>query len=141
MGLHRNGFHGGAGLNRNGFHGGAGLHWVREKKKHRKRFRGGAEWVSWSALRCVRALRRMSGLQQLPRLWTSPPSGFLKASFDVTMHKGMAVAAATLSDSNSNIIVAVSRKHTSLDANIGESFCCCLSYQYGQLLRLQLLIT
>jgi hypothetical protein len=46
------------------------------------------------------------------------------------------VAVATLSDSDNNIIFTISRKHTSLDANIGESFCCCLSCQYGQLLRL-----
>jgi hypothetical protein len=63
--------------------------------------------------------------------WSPPPKGFLKANFDVAIRQHMAVAAATLSDHDGNIIAAVSKKLPLLEVNAGEAQAALLAIQFA----------
>jgi exonuclease III len=57
----------------------------------------------------------------LPSLWLPPQTGCLKGNFDVAIRENFAVAAAVISDTAGNIILAATQKLHSTDVLLGEA--------------------
>lgn len=62
-------------------------------------------------------------------LWSPPLPGAIKANFDVAVKSDFAVAAMVLSDSNGNIVQAVTKRLSTTDAAIGEAQAALLAVQ------------
>jgi len=73
-----------------------------------------SHYLAWKAL-------------ELPSLWTPPCSGFLKCNFDVAIRDNFAVAAAVISNSDGEIILAATQKLSITDALAGEAFAALLT--------------
>jgi hypothetical protein len=62
-------------------------------------------------------------------LWSPPLPGNIKANFDVAVKSDFSVAAMVLSDSNGNIIQAITKRLSTTDAAIGEAQAALLAIQ------------
>ena len=61
--------------------------------------------------------------------WSSPPTGYLKENFDVTIRPQFVVAAAILKDHNGEILATYSQRLPHMDSNQGEAKAALLAVQ------------